>query len=297
MAARTLAIDWRTNRPDLVVTYFLDSTYFAVPVARWAGVRQVVRVINNLGYWDSPKHRLLGRLVRPGIDWLLTNSVEGRTALARRTGFPESRIQVIENGVDLDRFPKTRFPKGRPIHIGCVANLRPVKNIDGLMRVAARLIADHPGIVFSVAGDGPERLALEQLQSALNLEQRFILRGSTSDIPEYLSMLDLFVLPSHSEGMSNALLEAMAAGLPIVATEVGANRRVLGEGGFLVPPGSDDALVNAIRRLIADPERGHLLGRAARSRVESEFSRTAMLARFAAFFEQIVGESPVRNAA
>jgi glycosyltransferase involved in cell wall biosynthesis len=167
-----------------------------------------------------------------------------------------------------------------------VANLRPVKNIDGLMR-AARLVIDRsPDVVFEVAGDGEQRAELERLHAELRLGERFILRGSVSDVPGFLRSVDVAVLPSHSEGMSNALLEYMAAGRAVVATAVGATPELVhdGETGLLVPPGNETALADATGRLIADAGLSQRLGAAARRQVEIDYSRDAMRRRFERFY-------------
>jgi glycosyltransferase involved in cell wall biosynthesis len=290
-AARRLWAFWREHRPDVAQIYFLDSAYLGVPVAKLAGVRQVVRVRNNLGYWLTRKHRMLSRLIRPWVDATLTNSEPGRAGLA-----DAGRVVVIENGVDLDRYtppsprPPSRRGGGGP-RIGTVANLRAVKNVDGLMRVAKRVLERQPDAVFEVAGDGEQRVALERLHRELALGERFLLRGSVADVPAFLRSVDVAVLPSHSEGMSNAVLEYMAAGLPVVATDVGANAKLIEHGvsGLIVPPKDEAVLADAIAKLIADPELAARFGTAGRRRVEGEYSRDAMRRRFELFYRDLVG--------
>jgi glycosyltransferase involved in cell wall biosynthesis len=289
-AAYRLRRFWRDTRPDVVQVYFLDSSYFAVPLACLCGVRAVVRVRNNLGYWLTPKHRLLNRLVNRLVDVSLTNSASGRDALIAADGLAPGRVAVIENGVDLDRFPPGPA-SGAILRVGCVANLRPVKNIDGLMRVAARVLDHFPGAVFEVAGEGDQRAALERLHADIGLGDRFVLRGSVADVPGFLRSVGLAVLPSHSEGMSNALLEYMAAGRAVVATDVGANAAVLGGAGVVVPPGDEQTLAAAISDLLADPDRAARLGAVARRRVEAEYSRDAMRRRFEDFYERLAAHN------
>ncbi len=172
--------------------------------------------------------------------------------------------------------------------VGTVANLRPVKNIAGLMRAAKSLLADFPHLRFEVAGDGEQRAELEALHRELGLGDRFNLRGSISDVPAFLRSLDVAVLPSHSEGMSNAVLEYMAAGLPVVATAVGATPTLLAGCGVLVPPNDDAALSSALAELLRNPDRAAELGAAARRRVEAEYSRDAMRQRFERFYRELV---------
>jgi glycosyltransferase involved in cell wall biosynthesis len=302
-AAKRLREFWREHRPDVAQIYFHDSAYFGVPVAKACGVKQVVRVRNNLGYQQTRKHRVLSRLIRPWVSGVLTNSELGRDAIATMDRMPVDRVTVIENGVDLERYCWSPSPlegegfgvRGQVV-IGCVANLRPIKNIDGLMRAAVRVLQQFPHARFEVAGDGEQRAELENLHAELGLGERFILRGSVSDIPAFLRGVDVAVLPSHSEGMSNSLLEYMAAGKPVAATAVGANPKLLAGGcGVLVPPGDEAALASALCKLLSDPAAQARFATAARSRVEAEYSRGAMLRRFERFYRDLVNrrrESP-----
>lgn len=292
-AAWRLRQIWNDVRPDILQAYFLDASYFTVPIARSCGIGAIVRVRNNLGYWLTRKHRILNRIIRPMVTVSLTNSESGKQALIEADRLPEHRIRVIENGVDLERFAALREPLLRSeIVVGCVANLRAVKNIDGLMRAAKVVCERYPHVRFRVAGDGEQRA---ELQASLRLGDRFELMGTTSDVPGFLGCVDIAVLPSHSEGMSNALLEYMAAGRAIIATDVGANAFVLGGTGNVIPARSDEALSAAICDMIANPEPARVLAKLARQRVESEYSRTAMVRRFEEFYREISRSSRVAS--
>jgi glycosyltransferase involved in cell wall biosynthesis len=295
-AAARLAAFWRLHRVDVVQTYFLDSTYFAVPLARICGIRNVVRVRNNTGYWLTPRHRLLGRIVGRLAPVTLTNSEGARQSVIAADRLRPDRVRVIENGVDLGRFPNLGEPNtGRSVvRIGAVANLRPVKNIDGLIRVAADICRDDGRVRFEVAGEGDQRTGLEMQARAAGLAGRFVLSGSVADVPTFLGTLDIAVLPSHSESMSNALLEYMAAGRAIVATDVGSNAAVARNGreGLIVAAGDDRALGTAIRRFLADPSLARRLGAAARRRVEAEFDFGTTVRRFETFYESLVMKLP-----
>jgi glycosyltransferase involved in cell wall biosynthesis len=285
-AAARLVRFWRRHRTDVVQTYFLDSTYFGVPLARLAGVRRVVRVRNNLGHWLTPRHRKLGRLVGRLADVTLTNSEPGRAALLAAERGSRRKLVVLENGVDLDRFAHIAPPPRRsPIVVGAVANLRPVKGIDVLVRAAARL----PDVRFKVAGDGEQRPELESLIASLGVGDRFTLVGRTGDVPGFLAGVDVTVMPSRAEGMANAVLEFMAAGRPVVATRVGANPQLLegGRHGLLVDPDDPAALADAIARLIADPGLSDRLAESARRHVEERYSRAAMRLRFEDFYRRL----------
>lgn len=294
-AARTLQHYWRRNPPHIVQTYFLDSTYFAAPIAKWCGVPTVLRVRNNLGYWLTRRHRWMNRIVCRWIDATLTNSEAGRQALLEQDRLPPERVHVVPNGVDMERFPVSLWPDtSKPVvKVGCVANLRPVKNIDGLMRVAKRLRETFPRLRFDVAGDGPQRDELQSLHAQLGLGDSFRFRGSVSDVPAFLRSIDIAVLPSHSEGLSNAMLEYMAAGRAIVATDVGANRQLIdsGRNGYLVPAGDDAALAAAITRLLNEPLRAAAFGSAARRHVQAHFSLQTLACRFQNLYQQLLSHS------
>jgi glycosyltransferase involved in cell wall biosynthesis len=298
--ARRLAQFLRRHRIGVLQTYFADSTYFGVLVGRLAGVRHIIRTRNNLGYWLTPLHRRLGRLARRFADLTLTNCEAGRQAVLADEGADPRSVVVLENGVDLERFaavPPLSSAPG-PVRVGAVANLRPVKGLDVFVRAAARAAAGRPGVTFEVAGDGPMRPELERLVADLGLGARLRLPGIQADVPAFLARTDIAVLCSRSEGMSNALLEYMAAGRAIVATRVGANERLVEDGvhGLLVPPGDEQALAAAVGRLADDGRLRARLGAAARERAERDHSRPAMVRRFERFYQALVrGHGPRKS--
>jgi glycosyltransferase involved in cell wall biosynthesis len=244
----------------------------------------------------------MGRLA----DVTLTNCEPARRAILDAEGGDARKVAVLENGVDLVRFTALPLPRprGPNLVIGAVANLRPVKGIDVLVRAAAQVVAEHPRARFRVAGQGEQRPELERLIGEFSLSNQFELIGPEADVPAFLAGVDVAVLPSHAEGMSNALLEYMAAARPVVATDVGANGHLLrgGELGVLVPPNDPAALAAALGRLRADAARAARLGAAARRHVQAHYSRDAMRRRFEAFYEGLCRErrpavQPVRPAA
>lgn len=299
-AAGRLREFWRSERPDVLQAYFLDSAYFGVPLARWAGISRVLRVRNNLGYWLTPRHRLMNRIIRPLVDLTLTNTEAGKAALMDRDGLAADRVAVLENGVDTHRFNRFLLPdtSKKRVRIGCVANLRAVKNVDGLMRAAKLALDRHPHLRFEVAGEGEERGTLEKLHAELGLGDRFVLKGSVADVSGFLRTVEIAVLPSHSEGMSNALLEAMSAGRAVIATDVGANAKLVRheKSGLIVPVRDEAAIARGIERYLEQPLRAAAYGAAARTQVEAEYSREAMTRRFEDFYERLVEPSPVRRA-
>jgi glycosyltransferase involved in cell wall biosynthesis len=279
---------------DVLQAFFPDSSYFGLPAAWLAGVPHRLRTRNNLGHWLTPLHRFLGRLLNILTTGTVTNCHAARGALlAAERPHPDS-VAVLQNGVDLSRFddlPPLSLPApGGPVRIGIVANLRPVKALDVLIAAAARLAPVHPNFLVEVAGEGEEGPALTRQALGCGLGDRFVLRGRVDDVPAFLGALHIAVLCSHAEGMSNALLEYMAAGRAIVATAVGAATTLLRHGidGLLVPPANPAALAAAIDRLLRSPELALRLGEAARRRAREHYSREAMVKRFEAFYEGLL---------
>ena len=280
----------RRERIDVVQTYFADSGYFGVPAAWLAGAPHRLRTRNNLGHWLTPLHRRLGRLLNAVTTGTVVNCAAARAALVADEGPSPDTIAILENGVDHARFLAVPpLPPEAPAvrRVGAVANLRPVKGLDIFLEAAAWLAREHPDLTFSVAGDGDMRGPLEASARERGLADRFHLPGAVADVPGFLGGLDVAVLPSRSEGMSNALLEYMAAGRPIVATAVGAAPELIEDGvhGLLVPPGDAGRLAAAINRLLWQPRLARRLAEAARRRARDRYGREAMVERFTDFYE------------
>jgi glycosyltransferase involved in cell wall biosynthesis len=294
----------RRRQIDIFQVYFLDSTYFGIPAARLAGVPRIVRTRNNQGYWMTPLRRRLGRFYQRFADATVANCEACRQAVIAEEGAQPESVLVLENGVDLERFPLDRQSSNGNLNhgrrVGVVANLRPVKDLETFVRAAGEVAGVVSDVSFSIAGEGESRAALERLTKQLGLQGRLLLPGTVGDVPAFLGTLDVAVLCSQSEGMSNALLEYMAAGRAIVATAVGGNVQLIEDGihGLLIPPGDADQLATAIRRLLDDPSLAARLGTAARRRIEQHHSRAAMVQRFEKFYENLMfGRSPQANGA
>jgi glycosyltransferase involved in cell wall biosynthesis len=295
LKALRLARFLRRERVDMLHVYFPDSTYLGALVARLAGVRCVVRNRRDLGYWMTPAHRRLGRLYNRLVDATLANCNECRqSVLADEAPAPES-VFVLENGVDLSRFgsipPLDPSDAGaNPRVVGALANLRPEKDLELFLRAARDVGLDHPHVSFRIAGEGESRPELERCVDELGLRGRVDLPGSVADVPAFLAGLDIAVLSSRTEGLSNALLEYMAAGRAIVTTAVGAARNLIEDGvnGLVVPPGDQARLAGAIDRLLHDPALVARLGAAARRHAHERYSLEAKTLEFEALCRGLI---------
>lgn len=295
----------RRYRPQVVHSRGL-SGLDALWAAKLAGIGHAVHSehgwdVDNLR-GDAWKPAFLRRLHRPVIDEFVTVSMDLQRFLQRRAGVPASRITQIYNGVDTKRFhPAVErgvlpgVPEGfitpESIVIGTVGRLQPVKDQATLLDAAARLVRDHPHwrsrLRVVIVGDGPLTGALrEQLQS-LQLQDVAWLAGSSTRVVDFLQGFDAFALPSLNEGISNTVLEAMACGLPIIATAVGGNVEIVDDGvcGQLLPAGDPDALAAAILALMEQPERRLAWGRAAREAADRRFAMDRMLTAYARVYD------------
>lgn len=277
----------RRIRPDVVQSYGYPCDIYA-PLLAWPhrGIRVVT---TRRGNQSIGRRWTLYRLTGPLTDRVICVSDSAREFAERTQGLSRRRSVVIPNGVDATRFHPPAEPRSQPVLLGTHGRIKPIKGTDLLLEAIERL--EDRGPQLRLAGPVNDRYGTE-LRERHTRTDRIEFVGEPDDIPGFLRSLDLYVLPSRSEGMSMALLEAMATGLPIVATDVGSNRAVLadGEAGLLVRP-DPGSIADGIAALLDAPDRAAALGRAARRRVEAEFSLDRMVRRFESFYETLVPEA------
>lgn len=283
------------------------GTIDAVLAARLARIPTVVhgehgREISDPEGRNARRNRMR-RLLAPIVTRFVTVSDDLRRWLVAEVGVPARKVVTIRNGVDTARFAP-RDPgdaraalglaAGRPL-IGTVGRLDPVKDQVSLVHAFARVRRRNEKAGLVIAGDGPCREQLTGLVDALGLGEHAVLLGERHDVPRVLAALDVFVLPSIGEGISNTVLEAMATGLPVVATRVGGNPELVedGETGTLVPPRDPDALARAIARYLDDDALRRVHGDAGRRRAVERFGLDRMCAEYARLYADLVsGAAP-----
>jgi sugar transferase (PEP-CTERM/EpsH1 system associated) len=268
---------------------------------RWAGSCAVIHGEHGLTVEAAarePRRRIwMRRLAYELAHRVVAVSGQLRAHHAGRTGFAAERITVIHNGVDNRRFrpdPETRgrvrrelgLPDGE-FCIGCVGNLFPVKDHMTLLRAIGEFAQESRAWRLLLIGEGPERPALEAFVKRAEWRGRVCFLGSSNRVAELLQTIDAYVLPSVFEGISNALLEAMASGIPAIATAVGGNPEVVIDGvsGLLFPAGDSRRLAGHLRALEARPEMRQRLGQHARRRVAEEFSIDSMAGKYADLYQ------------
>jgi sugar transferase (PEP-CTERM/EpsH1 system associated) len=306
----------RRLRPDLVQTYNLGTLDLAL-VARLAGVTRVVHAEHG---WDvsdphgeNRKYRALRRWLAPCIARYVAVSADLARWLRDVVGIAPAKLALIPNGIDTARYgsnPAARAtrpllhafaPPGTRL-IGTVGRLDAVKHHAGLIDALHALCARDPDhgrtLRLAIVGEGRERPALDRRTRELGLEDQVRLLGDRDDVPALLAEFDAFALPSIAEGIPLTVLEAMATGLPVVASRVGGVGEAVvdGETGTLVPPADSAALAAALARYLDDPALARRHGAAGQARARAHFSVGAMVAAYAALYDDLLARTRGANA-
>lgn len=271
------------------------------------GVLSAVRTRTKVVYTEHgrfyPDRRKLKRILVNPLLSLITDRITAisdatRSALVRYENFPRNRIQVIYNGLDDARFSGTRNGHVRTLVglppnarvLGTVARLDPIKNHAMMLRALKRICQALPDTYLVIVGDGPERENLQTLAAQLDVSKNIIMTGFRENIEEYYSMMDVFLLTSFSEGTAMTLLEAMAAGLPAIVTDVGGNQEIIqdGDNGLVVASGDDHTLAEKVLSLLQDEEQAQTMGRAARQRYLTHFTVNKMTRSYQQLYDDLL---------
>jgi len=284
-----IAKQLRIDRPDVLHTHNHLVHHYGV-VAGWlAGVPVIVntrhraefRIVNNPGgsqtTTESPdkKSDLIFRATLPWVGSVVLISEATRQFFVKYRGIPAAKAKVILNGAHLERFldvpahPGAAFPR---VRFGIAARLVPEKDHFTLLRAFADVVNQVPEAELQIAGDGPLRARLEGFTKELNLASRVTFLGALPHTAQFLSQLDIFVLSSLNEGLPLSLLEAMAAGLPVVATRAGGTEEAAidGQNAYLADPGDSKGLAQAMIRMAREPDLARM-GAAGRQIVQDRF--------------------------
>jgi glycosyltransferase involved in cell wall biosynthesis len=293
----------RRTRPDIVHTQLTYANILGLTAARLArcpSVASLQNVTTNQTRMDGPK-RTLERLALRLADRTLVVAEGARDETRRSFRLPPGRIDVLPNAIDLDRL---ELPHGFDRHearrqlggttdgplICVIARLTPDKGHALLIEAASRLVSRYPGARYVFVGTGVEQERLQTLAHDLGLGETVRFLGVRDDVPQIVGASDLFVLPSLNEGLSLAMLEAMAIGTPVVVTDVGGAPDVVepGHTGWIVPPGQPTQLAAAIDEALRDPDRASALARRAQQLVRSEFAVAKHVERLEAIYRSVL---------
>jgi glycosyltransferase involved in cell wall biosynthesis len=303
------ARDVRRHGIDIVHTYSFYGNVFAIPPARFSAP-VVVASVRDRGLYLTPMQKRVQRHVCRLADRVLVNAEAVKTWLVN-DGFSPARITVIPNGVDLSRFSTRANPGAVRRSLGLpedarlvavVSRLHRLKGIEDFLDAAALIAATHPDARFLVVGEPSpvDNVAyldeLSERAQRLGIGDRVLFTGLRDDVPALLSAVDVSVMPSLNEALSNVLLESMAAGAPVVATDVGGTTEALQpeRNGILIPPSNPAAMAAAIDRLLSDPQLARGLGARARQAIADKFSLDRMVAATAAIYEELLARKQRR---
>jgi glycosyltransferase involved in cell wall biosynthesis len=264
----------RQHHIQVVHSFDAPLNMFAVPIARFAGVPAVIS--SQRGHRDltGGVTKFCLRVSDRLTDAVVVNCDAMRRHLVDDEGVPESKIRICYNAVDVDQFKRraTVSPwPGKPV-IGVVCALRPEKGLDTLLRAFAML--SRQDAMLAIVGSGPELPRLTALALELGIAARCHFEPATSEVAEWLSRIDIFVLPSRTEALSNALMEAMACACCPIATRVGGNPELIDDGGngLLFEVDNVEQLAAQMEELLADPERRQRMAAAASAKMASRFT-------------------------
>lgn len=284
----------RDSKPDIVHTYLNTSNVFGVLAAKIAGVRIILTSRRDMGHFRSYRIGLLEKFINSWTEKVLCVSEAVRNAVIASEQLGPEKTGVIYTGVDVNEFYKTdKAVKKSYFTVGLVAAIsREIKGHRYFIEAAEKVSASRKNVKFVLIGDGPLKRPLEEYVSQKGIKGYFDFKGSSSDVKKELETVDIFVMPSLSEGFSNAILEAMSMNIPVIATAVEGNLEAIEDGvsGFLVPAKDAAAIANKILELINHPRLIVEMGEAARKRVVDHFSIEAMTKNYLSFYEKLVGQ-------
>ena len=285
----------RKNRMQVAHSFDFYSNLMLAPTARIAGVQVVIASHRQIGDLLTPRQFRVQSLIFRLSDRVVCNSTAAAARL-KETGTPGRKLVVIPNGVPEQCFahhvPLLPRKSGR-VKIGMVARMNdPSKNHSLFLHMASRLVSMNDSVDFVLAGDGPLRSGLEQEARDLGIGSRVEFLGECRDVAGLYAALDINVLPSRTESLSNVILEAMAAGVPTVASDVGGNPELLrnGENGFLVPEGDENGFTVAAERLVHDPDLRRALGDRARSEAQASYAMSRIRDLYESLYQELLAE-------
>jgi L-malate glycosyltransferase len=297
MGALALRRFLKQQKIQIVQTFFESSDIWAGFVTKFLSDAKLIWSRRDMGILRTRKHEVAYRLMADLPDAVFAVSELVRQYCIEQDHVDPDRVQTIYNGLDLaDWDAPSQAPRsGGRLLITTIGNIRHVKGHDVFIKAAAAIAPQFPHADFSIAGGVLEPAYFEELQTLirdLNLSERFSFAGSITDLQQHLSAAGIFVLPSRSEGFSNAIVEAMAASLPVIATNVGGNAEAVQDGvtGIVVPAEDSEALAAAMTRLLASPAQAKAMGIAGKQRVAEKFTTAAMMKQTTDIYRKLLAE-------
>ena len=286
---------FRQNKIDIIQGLGIDNSLltFVALVGKWSGVKKVFGLRVDIGFWVTPWQARTGKFAhRFLIDKVIANAEACKKSIIKQENARPENIFVVPNLIELERFANiptwTDTNAHIPRRIGIVGNLKPVKGTDIFINAAKIVLETNSNVQFELAGTGDEETYQSQIEQ-LGIVQNVRLLGSLSDIPAFLSTLDVAVLSSRSEGLPNAIMEYMAAGRPCVVTDVGGCSELIQHkrNGLLVPSENPSALAEGIVALLNHPDRAELFATVARKDISEKYEASVLANCWCEIYENV----------
>jgi len=285
-------------QPDIVQTWLFEAGVYGRLAAFWTRRPVVIAAVRNTIDDLRWHHRLITRLLSYGTSCITVNADAMRSGFVS-LGIPESKIRTVRNGIDLRVFPllprdpeaveSWGIPSGSTIVAMAARMAAPQKDYVTFLRASKLVVAQAPSTYFLLIGDGPDRGRIEAAIRELGIDHRTRLLGVRYDVWTILNNIDIFVLSTHFEGCSNVIMEAMAAGKPVVATKAGGNAELVTDGrtGLMTPIGDHNAMADHILGLIVNQELARSMGLAGRQKIENEFTIERTVSETVALYHEL----------
>ncbi len=302
----------KTGQYHIVHSHGFTTMFASYIAGKLAGTPKMMNGEHGTLYHSSVKHRLIQKYLFRKMEINLTVSNDLKHEIIDNFSLSHDNFRPIINGVDTDKFSADRQSNSKlrselgfspdDIIIGSVGRLVEVKNYKSLISAFEKLSSCHSNVHLVLAGDGPERVNLEEQTLKSGLAKKVHLLGHRDDIPQIMNLLDIFVLPSFSEGLSNTLLEAMSCGTPVVASDVGGNNEIIRENitGFLYQSDNVIGLHSILNTLSSGKDQIRNLSKQSREHILANFSLGSMVDNYEAAYTELLShynieQVPKRN--
>jgi glycosyltransferase involved in cell wall biosynthesis len=288
----------RSKKISIVHGFMHKASIVGTLAGKLGGAPIILTSRRDLGYYQTPRSLAVLRLLNPLATRITANCEAARLAASQLEKVDLAKIDVLYNGVDLHAFRNSNHASAEPAVpvpadgkvVGIVANYRPVKDLPLFLKAAAVVASEEPETVFLLVGTGTMEPELKELARSLRIADRTIFTCGRGAVPAYLHRMSVACLSSASEGLSNSILEYMAAGLPVVATDAGGNRELIVDGrtGFLVRERTPHAFAAPILRLLRDGGMRSAFGRAGLERCQEMFEMSVAVQNTQKYYEELI---------
>jgi glycosyltransferase involved in cell wall biosynthesis len=282
----------KSKKVDILHTFFEKSEVMGWIIARLSGISIWITSRRDLGFKRKKIYDRIFRLTAKDCKKCIANCHAVKDQMIQQENIPSEKIEVIYNGIDFSGYQEALKDKslrvelgivdGTPL-VGLIANFNfEIKGHVYFLEAAKKILEKVPNVKFVLVGDGPLRPRYEEVAQELNLNNNVYFLGKRADVPTIISNLDVSVLSSTNEGFSNVIMESMAAGKPVVATNVGGSKEMVADGvtGYLVPPADSNSMAEAIMALLQNPDKAVAMGVAGNKIVQEKFTVEAMVKKY-----------------